>query len=1063
MQHMHAPIKVFCSYAHADRAFFELLEAHLSSLKQQKLITTWDDRQITPGSDWAQVIDANLNSADVILLLISPSFLASNYCSGVEMKRALERHKANEARVVPILLCPVDWEGTPLKRLQVLPTDAKPITIWDNQNAAFADVVTGIRRAIDDVPKLVACAPHSILPPIWTIPYPCNHFFFGRDDVLRRISAQFQAGEATALSQPQAISGLGGVGKTQIAIEYAYRHCQDYQAVLWARAESTDALVSSYTAIATQLNLPEKDARDQTCVVDAVKHWLHTHQAWLLILDNADDLTLVPDFLPPAISGHLLLTTRAQAIGELAHRIEVKTFSLEQGAWFLLRRARLLSPDAQLAAASPADQREAMQIAENLGGLPLALDQAGAYLEETGCSLAEYQQVYQQRRSDLLKERRGLVSYHPDPVATTWSLSFAQVEQKHPAAADLLRLCAFLAPDAIPLELLMQGAKHLGPLLEPVLTDTYQLNQVIEALRAYSLLHRDPGAKALSIHRLVQAVLQDMITEDEKAAWKRRVVQVLNILYPSVTHEVWGQCERLTSHVLLYANVTINHAYELELAALLKKTADYLSERAQYEQAKPLYQRALQIRELTLGTEHPEVAQLQHHLALLYQRQGKYELAESLYQRALDIREQVLGAEHLDIAQSVNGLATLYYIQGKYELAKPLFQRALDIRQQVLGTEHPDVAGSLHDLASLYDKQGKYEQAEPLYLHALQIFEQALQAELPCVALSLNSLAILYYEQGKYELAEPLYLRALDIREQTLGTEHPDVARSLNGLANLYLERGRYELAGSLYQRALDIREQTLGTEHPDVARSLNNLGNLYTVQGKYELAEPLYLRALQTFEQALQADHPNVTYPLINLADLYTMQGKYELAEPLYLRALHVREQTLGTEHPDVARSLNRLANLYTAQGRYELAEPLYLRALYLQEQVLGAKHPDMARSLNGLANLYTAQGRYELAEPLYIRAFSIRQQQLGGSQHPDIAESLYDMAHFFHMKQETTKACSLYQQALRLLEQVLGTEHPKTVKARNSYTNLLQEIGHPERAMVFEQIKNSEFTSDA
>src|SRR2546430_2394136 len=179
----------------------------------------------------------------------------------------------------------------------------------------------------------------------------------------------------------------GGIGKTQLALEYAYRYHQDYQAVLWARAESTEALVSSYITIAALLRLPEREAKEQEIIVQAVKTWLQTHHGWLLILDNADELMLLPDFLPPSLGGQLLLTTRAVATGRLAHRIEIETLLPEQGALFLLRRAALISLDAELSQAVPQERNLALQISQELGGLPLALDQAGAYLEETGMDL----------------------------------------------------------------------------------------------------------------------------------------------------------------------------------------------------------------------------------------------------------------------------------------------------------------------------------------------------------------------------------------------------------------------------------------------------------------------------------------------------------------------------------------------------------------------------------------------------------------------------------------------------------------------------------------------------
>ena len=401
---------------------------------------------------------------------------------------------------------------------------------------------------IEDLSSLQASAPRAALPPVWNVPYPRNSFFIGRDEVLERLHAQLQAGQASALSQPQAIIGLGGIGKTQITVEYAYRFHQDYQVVLWARAESTEALTSSYVTIASLLNLPEKEAQEQKITVQAVKIWLQNHSRWLLILDNADDLSLVPAFLPPALGGHLLLTTRAFAVGHLASRLEVDTLSAEQGALFLLRRASLVAPDATLEQVSPHERDLAAQVSQELGGLPLALDQAGAYLEATGTALAAYQQIYQQHRTALLAQRRAQGTDHPEPVASTWSLSFARVEETNHAAADLLRLCAYLAPDAIAEEILTQGAGHLGPVLGSVASDAFLLGQAFEALRAYSLIGRDPSLQTLSIHRLVQAVVRDALDASGKQLWAERAIRAVYAALPPVEHASWPHWERLLAH-----------------------------------------------------------------------------------------------------------------------------------------------------------------------------------------------------------------------------------------------------------------------------------------------------------------------------------------------------------------------------------------------------------------------------------------------------------------------------------------------------------------------------------
>jgi tetratricopeptide (TPR) repeat protein len=918
------PVEIFCSYTNADEMWLRKLETHLSLLKRQGLISFWHDRLIAPGTDWASNIDAHLETASVILLLVSANFFASDYCYGIEMKRALEREARGEARVIPILVRKADWTDAPFARLQVLPTDAKPIASWRDKDTALTDVAAGIRRVIvEELPQLTASAPRAALPAIWNIPYPHNPFFLGRDAELAKIRQQLQVGQATALSQPQAISGLGGIGKTQLALEYAYRYHQDYTAVLWAHAESTDALTSSYIAIAALLRLPEREAKEQDITVQAVKTWLQTHRAWLLILDNADNLALLPAFLPPILAGHLLLTTRAAATERLAHRLEIETLLLEQGALFLLRRATLLALDADLSHVSHQEQELARQLSLELGGLPLALDQAGAYLEETGCGLADYQQIYRHHRDELLLKRGGLISDHSEPVATTWSISFQQAQEKNPATADLLCVCAFLAPDVIPEEILTAGASFLGPVLAPVAADPFRLNQALEALRAYSLIRRNPTEKMLSIHRLVQAVLQDTLEKEARHIWRERAMLAVNAAFPHVEHETRPQCERLLTQALFATQSIEQDQVRVEEAGrLLYEMASYLRDRARYAEAESLLQRALRIQEQHLGPEHLEVATTLVGLASLYTAQGQYAEAESLLQRALRIREQRLGLEHPDVATTLNSLANLY-IGGldKYAEAEPLLQRALYILERQSGPKHFNAASPLASLAALYRRLGQYTKAEPLYRRALLLQEQRWGSENPRVAYSLSSLANLYSKQGKSAEAEPLYRRALCLLERQLGLGYPEATPPLLELATIYCDLGRYTEAEPLYQRALHIQEQQLGSKH---------------------------LR---------------VGYLLSQLADFYSSQGQYAKAEPLYQRALHIREEQLGPKHLVVAETVHDLARLWETQGNSKEARTWYERALTIREQALGRHHPKTTYTRKGLIGLLHEMGLHEEA----------------------------------------------------------------------------------------------------
>jgi tetratricopeptide (TPR) repeat protein len=660
------PIEIFCSYAHEDEAWLHKLEKHLSLLQRQGLISLWHDRLIAPGIDWARTIDAHLETASVILLLVSADFFTSDYCYGIEMKRALERQEAGAVQIIPILVRPADWKGAPFGHLHVLPIDAKPLSTWRNKDTALADIAAGIRRVIEDLPLLTGSAPRAALPAVMNIPFPRNSFFIGRDELLTRLHNEFRADQSTGLVQPQAISGLGGIGKTQIAIEYAYRFHRDYQAILWANAGSREILESSYLSIAMLLRLPEQEEREIVRIVQAVKSWLQTHSGWLLILDNVEDLTLLFNFLPPVGRGHVLITTQKAATLEIASALRIGILLPEQGALFLLRRAALLAPDAILEQASQEEQDLALQISQELGGLPLALDQAGAYLEETATSLTSYWQLYQQHRDKLLLRRGGVRYDHPEPVGTTWAIAFQRVEAMDPAAAELLRLCAYLAPDEIAVEIIAQGALHLGPLLEQTATDPVGLDKAIGALRAYSLVRRNPAGNTLSIHRLVQAVLRNDMSVEASREWARRVIYAVSEVFPSVDFWNWQLCQRC----LPQAQISREYIEKWNIVfpdgvKLLSRAGYYLWDRAQYEEAEPFYKQLLTICEKDLSDNHPKMVSALNNLARIYHLQEKYLDATLLYQRALNLKEQLSDSEDPELLSLLENYADLLRKTGQ--------------------------------------------------------------------------------------------------------------------------------------------------------------------------------------------------------------------------------------------------------------------------------------------------------------------------------------------------------------------------------------------------------------
>lgn len=751
-------------------------------------------------------------------------------------------------------------------------------------------------------------ASHGAREGLWSVPLRRNLFFTGRESVIQQVYHALHTGGPVA--RTQALSGLGGMGKTQTALEYAYRFREYYQAILWVPAETRHMFTASVAALASVLNLPEQHESDQRSAIAAVQRWLASNTDWLLILDNQEELELVEEMVPLG-KGHTLMTTQAQATGTVAGRIELLPLPVEEGALFLLRRAKVLAPDASLDQAPVPARAAAEAIATLLDGLPLALDQAGAYIEETHCGIEGYLARLQTHQGALLQRRGKAARNHPASVTTTFALAFQRVEQANPAAANLLRLCSFLHPEAIPEELFTSEAIGREACWNGSMGDPLALDAALEALGAFSLMQRDPQSKTLWLHRLVQAVVQETLDPQAQQQWMACALAAIGQVAPEVQATPWSQIQRFLPQVLNAARWSERTELELPAGlALLDKIGQYCSQLAEYPQAERAVQRALALRERALGLMHPDMAISLNTLAILYRVQGRYTEALPCFQRALAIREQTLGPTHPLVAQSLNTLANLYWVQGQFTQALPCFQRALTIREQTLGPTHPDLAISLSNLANLYQVQGQSAKALPLYQRALAILEQALGAEHPHVAAALNNLAKLHHDQGRFAEALPLYQRSLRIWEQALGPTHPDVATSLNNLATLYQTQGQFAEALPLAQRALKLREHGLGPDHPLVAESLHTLAKLCQDQGHHRQALSLAQRSLAILERVMGPAHPMVAESLHTLATFYQAQGQSVKALPLYERAVKIYEQALP-DHPNTAAYRKHLAAL--------------------------------------------------------------------------------------------------------------------------------------------------------
>ena len=643
---------------------------------------------------------------------------------------------------------------------------------------------------------------------------PANPHFTGRADRLAAIHTAFQKPQSE-IAITQAIAGLGGVGKTQLALSYAHAHRDRYDLIWLLQANEPAVLDGELRQLGMTLHLPVQTA-DAATVRQMVLSWLNgSDKRWLLLYDNADEIT--PQELRPYLpggSGHVLITSR-RPHWPSAQKLTLDVFTEAEAAAFWQHRLNQSQADGLA------------QLAAELGYLPLALELAAAYMNANQKTAARYLALYRAQRQALWRRQPAPDDYGKT-MTTTWQMTFDHARQT-PGAAALLNLCCFLAPDDIPLVLITEYAAALPKELAAVMADELALDAALAALQTYSLVQQTDGA--LTIHRLVQTVARDRMPSETALAWAEAAASLLNTAWPFDQYklEAWPASARLLPHLLAVIEAAVQQNLETTDVARLNNEAGFYMHTAtgEYAAARTYMERALAIWEKALGSDHPQVGTGNNNLAALLQDTGEYAAARPYLERALIIDEKALGSDHPSVATDLNNLGQLLQATGDYAAARPYMERALAIDEKALGPDHPSVAIRLNNLGQLLKATGDYAAARPYLERALIIDEKALGSDHPSVATDLNNLGQLLQATGDYAAARPYMERALAIDEKALGPDHPSVAIRLNNLGQLLQDTGDYAAARPYMERALAIVEASLGSDHPHTNIVRRNLAGL--------------------------------------------------------------------------------------------------------------------------------------------------------------------------------------------------------------------------------------------
>jgi tetratricopeptide (TPR) repeat protein len=883
--------QVFISYSRRDAMWLERLQVYLAPFERHGQVRRWDDTLIAPGERWEQEIHEALERAKVAVLLVSAQFLASDFIARVELPRLLGAAEDQGVTILPLVLDWCNFERMPeLAQFQSVNSPSRPLETLDESEckAMLAKLAAAVADSLQgETAEAGGSAPERGR----FVGLPArNPLFTGRDGLLDALRGALESGARAALC------GLPGIGKTETAIEFAHRDRQRYAWVLWSRAESAQQVIRGFCAFAAALGLPEAKGTDQLAAAQSARSALAARGDWLLVFDSADDFGLVREWLPEGEGGKVVLTSRSAALGSLAQALELEPLEDEPAARFLLRRARLIWGEA---AADASLMTQAVEIVRLAGGLPLALDQAGGYIEETGCTLEEYRTLWTGHRSQLLSSCGEGGLRQCESLVDTWSLSLSDLQRANPASAALLHMMTFFHCDVLPDSALQAGARFAGPELGPVLGDAMARNEALRDAQRFAFLRRDAKTGKLSMHRLLQAVLRDELTEKDRQLLCMRALEVLNAALPEPRFLTWPQCDALAAHVLAVLDHARGMVIETEaLARLACELAAYLSQRGRFAEARPLAQQALSLRQ---RAGDGSVAALSRALSVC----GQIELAAGRLDEArarLDSASACLtsAGPSVDLARVMDIRATVDMAAGDLAAAESRLAAGEAMIRAANAAQSVEAAQIANDLGAVRFKQGDYAGARTAFAQAAALRQALLPANHPSLAQSLNNLAAVCMRVGEPGEARARYLQSLALREAALGERHPDVAETLLNLALLDLADGHMTDARREAERAIAIVEACYGVEHASVAKAYACLGDVALREGALDEAQRLYQQAREVRRRQLGAQHADTARAMMGLADVALARGEYVAAVPLLVDACTVLREKLGSSHPD-------------------------------------------------------------------------------------------------------------------------------------------------------------------
>ena len=684
----------------------------------------------------------------------------------------------------------------------------------------------------------------------------------GRDHLLSLLSDKLRDTTARKYNHRVAIYGMGGVGKTQLAIEYVYRNEAKYHSIFWISSADQAALLSGFGEIARVTGcVPNLDVgRNPDEVAKSVLIWLRKQDGWLLVMDNMDEISVAADYLPHmAPGGHTLITTRNPDHFTIpAEGLQIPVLGEDAAIELLLLRCQITCADE-----SP-DRTHAAHIVRELGCLALAIEQAAAFIRSS-IGIDEFLAIYHKSRHQFL--RRELSKNHPYPtsVAATFLLSLNRLDsvENGAQAIALLRLLAFLNPDGVLIDFLRSGSRGLDDAIREIIDDEFVFHDTLEILQRYALVGLSQNKDNVVIHRLVQAVVKDMLDETEIDTFRESVIGLCKSAFPDLdideapTIAERIECRRLQNQILEPV-IEAAEAYSLKGSKLLCKIGHFLHWEGKYHDSERVERLRVRINSDFLGENDPVTLCSLHALGSTLWRSGKLNEAADLMEKASQGLIRALGEEHLDTLRSMTEFALILRRQGKLDQATVMAKKVLETTIKVFGEEHIDRLSAMANLALALSSQGELDQAAALQEKVLEGSTKVRGAEHPDTLTALSNHAQTLSGQGKFEQAAAMEEKVLEARIKVLGEEDPDTLTALAKLAAMLWRQGMFDQAATMLEKVLATRIKVLGEEHPDTLTGMSNLALFYKDLGRRLEAIDTLKKAVDGMRKVLGVDHPD-------------------------------------------------------------------------------------------------------------------------------------------------------------------------------------------------------------